>query len=365
MRRSRSPLAIAALVALSAAGLVAPDALAADPPGDRTSPSGHAQPTVSTHGPRSRRVVALTFDDGYAPWNVRRILAVLRSEGVTATFFLNGIYMQRDPALWRAVGRGGYAIGNHTYMHDDVTRMTSGRLVADLRRNQRVVEAATGRPMAPMFRPPYGRRNAATDAAAAAAGFPAIVMWDASAADATYHPRAAASIRAATRGRSGSIILFHAGPRLTPRILRAVIRSYRARGFAFVTVPQLLGLPDAAGSLAWREGSCRVGDRSLECVPGDGVAPAPPGDDLGAGPGAAEETGAAGGGDGATSMPRRTPVPARPPARASAWARGPDAEAIVAAITVGLLATILVVGALLGGLRPRRRARPPSGGRAG
>jgi hypothetical protein len=255
-------------------------------------------------------------------------------------------------------------------MHEDATKMTAAELVADLRRNRREVEAAIGRPMAPIFRPPYGRRNAAVDAAAAAAGFPAIVMWDVSAVDATYTPRAAVSIRAATRGRSGSIVLLHAGPSLTPRVLREIIRAYRARGFGFVTVPDLLGLPGAASTASAPSAAepqhepapdtCAGPIRSMDCDPGDVAAlPPPPGDDLGPGLAPAVVAGAA------TPAPRRTPVPDRPPARASAWARSPAAETGVAVATVGLLAATLVAGALLGGRGPRRGPRPAAAQPAG
>jgi peptidoglycan/xylan/chitin deacetylase (PgdA/CDA1 family) len=357
-------LALAGLLGVALAAVLAPPSWAVDPAGGHGSVAGRDEPAAVWRGPRDRRVVALTFDDGYAPWNVRRILRILDDEGVVATFFLNGIYLQRDPGLWRAFGRTGHAIGNHTYMHEDATRMTGDELVADLRRNERVVEAATGRSMAPVFRPPYGRRNAATDTAAARAGFPAIVMWDVSALDATRHPRAAASIRSAASGRAGSIVLLHAGPTLTPRILRSVIRSYRERGFAFVTVPDLLGLPDPRGPIGPAvvqavpvEVPCRAGDRNLDCAESDGLAPAPPGDDQG---GEASAPGTAGNATAATVRPAaasgRTPVADRPAARESAWARGPDAGTQVAVLTAGLLAALVAAGVLLGRRRPRRPA---------
>jgi len=368
MKPARRVVLLASLIGIAGlAGLAVAPSWAADPAIDGNGPiAGPARASLAWHGPRDRRVVALTFDDGYAPWNVRRIVGILREEGVRATFFLNGVYMRRDPALWRAIGQGGHAIGNHTYLHRDATRMSPDRLIADLLHNQRVVEAATGRPMAPIFRPPYGRRSAATDAAAAAAGFPSIVMWDTSAADATYTPRARTSIRSATRGRPGSIVLFHAGPSLTPRILREVIQSYRDRGFGFVTVPELLGLPAAAGRPAPGtplsepdDAACRGRDPRLECGLGDAAVPAaPPGDDLGA-PASDDEAGAstvaAGGAGPAAPAPRRSPVPDLPPARAAAWARGQGAETAVAVLTVGLLAGLLVVGALAG------RRRSPGG----
>ena len=43
-----------------------------------------------------------------------------------------------------------------------------------------------------------------------------------------------------TGGTNGSIVLMHAGPLNTPKALPGIIANYRARGFTFVTVPELL-----------------------------------------------------------------------------------------------------------------------------
>ena len=73
-------------------------------------------------------------------------------------------------------------------------------------------------------------------------GYPTLVMWDVDTRD--WSGISASRIVArAVRGTRGSIILMHAGPRNTTRALGAIIRNYRARGYAFVTVPELLGIP--------------------------------------------------------------------------------------------------------------------------
>jgi peptidoglycan/xylan/chitin deacetylase (PgdA/CDA1 family) len=93
--------------------------------------------------------------------------------------------------------------------------------------------------MAPIFRPPYGARNAATDRAAAIAGYPDVILWDHPSND-TYRLSDRQMLRNAIAGWPGSIVLMHIGPDATPRILAAVIASYRIRGYTFVTIPQLL-----------------------------------------------------------------------------------------------------------------------------
>jgi peptidoglycan-N-acetylglucosamine deacetylase len=215
-------------------------------------------PRVFRHGSRTLPVVALTFDDGWSDANAHLIVDILLREHVPATFFINGVWLAQDPAFWRSVADAGFVAGNHTYLHHDATTMTSDALVRDLQRNARVWLAVTGHPMSPLFRPPYGARNAATDLAAAEAGFPDVITWDAPADD-TGTLTDAQMIRSATAGGSGSIVLMHVGPDATPRILPSVIASYRARGYSFVTVPEILppyhpaphppATPDAASAL--------------------------------------------------------------------------------------------------------------------
>jgi peptidoglycan-N-acetylglucosamine deacetylase len=366
---------------------------AVSPPG-----LGTAQPPVVVfHGPRTDRVVALTFDDGYAPANVRQIFAELTRAGVAATFFVNGAYLRWDPKLWRSIAEAGYPIGNHTVLHEDVRNRPPGQVAADLARNARLVLAATGRPMIPVFRPPYGYHDAASDAAASAAGFPTIVLWDVTGGDASLRATDASVLANASAGRPGSIILLHAGPSVTPRILPALIAGYQARGFTFVTVPELLGIttPDA--------GLPGGGAASTPPESGGVVAPTPPavapaGDDRGGvpitpvmpispvtpitpvtpggvpapsagavpAPPAGEVTARHGSGPTAAAPQAGWDSPPLPPtvagsrglqdapslARDEAWARGPVRDGIVATATVALLGLLLLLGAIVG-----RRAR--------
>jgi peptidoglycan-N-acetylglucosamine deacetylase len=200
---------------------------------------GHA-PRLIYRGSAAKKVVALTFDDGWSAKNGRTILSILVREHVKATFFLNGVWLAKDPDLWQAIAGHGFVVGNHTYLHQDVTKMGWTEMQRDLQRNARVWEAVTGTKMAPLFRPPYGYRNATTDLAAARAGFPNVVLWDVDPKDTVKRMTDGQLIHNASMGRAGSIVLLHVGPDATPRILARVIASYRARGFTFVTVPELL-----------------------------------------------------------------------------------------------------------------------------
>ena len=121
-----------------------------------TTPVNATVATVIDRGPAARKVVALTFDDGYAPVNVRSILEILVTEKVKATFFINGYYLSRDPQLWREVAAAGFPVGNHTYAHSILSGNTTRWIRKEIGQGARVVLRVTGRQPARAFRPPGG-----------------------------------------------------------------------------------------------------------------------------------------------------------------------------------------------------------------
>jgi peptidoglycan/xylan/chitin deacetylase (PgdA/CDA1 family) len=152
------------------------------------------------------------------------------------------MYVRWNPTLWKDIAAAGFPIGNHTYDHANLTTLSSDAIVADIHRDAYVFHELTGYSMAPFLRPPYGARNRVVDAAIRAAGYPTEILWNVVAGDTDGPISDAAQIARASAGGPGSIVLLHVGPASTPRILAAVIAKYRARGFSFVTIPQLLAL---------------------------------------------------------------------------------------------------------------------------
>lgn len=206
-----------------------------------------AEATLVFHGPRTAKVIALTFDDGWGVQATGEIFGILQRQHVAATFFPVAMDVERAPALWRAIAAAGYPIGNHTKNHPDLTRLPAWRVRAELHAAQAMIEAVTGRPMLPVFRPPYGAWNETVLQAAHDVGFDTALLWDVASADTARHSSWLSILGNAVGGRSGSIVLMHAGPSVTPAILDQVIDTYRSRGFRFVTVPQLLGTSVVAG----------------------------------------------------------------------------------------------------------------------
>lgn len=207
-------------------------------------PSTASSPAVSvmSHGPRSAGTVALTFDDGVNPANCRRILAILVSRGVPATFFPIADAMRADPAFWRLVVAAADPIGDHTLTHPQMVTLTEAQQFRQIDGARRLAESLSGAPLLRVFRPPYGTYDAATLSAAARAGFGTVLLWDTSGRDTSQHGTVAEMIAAAEEAREGSVILMHCGPNATPFILGPLLDHLEAAGLRPVTVPALLGL---------------------------------------------------------------------------------------------------------------------------
>jgi peptidoglycan/xylan/chitin deacetylase (PgdA/CDA1 family) len=191
-------------------------------------------------------VIAITIDDGFSTSAVLADLAILESEHVNATWFPIGHVVASAPDTWREVAGAGFPIGNHTYDHTNLTRHSYAQVLADIEKDNAVVGKVIGERLVPFVRPMGGSWNTTVLAAAAAAKERAVVLWDATTGDTGRLPGRAdvdLLVRNATRGTDGSIILMHANLPYTQQALPRIIAYYRERGFEFVTLGQMFGVP--------------------------------------------------------------------------------------------------------------------------
>ena len=186
------------------------------------------------------RELALTFDDGPGPYTPA-ILAILEARHVPATFFEVGVMEQYFHASTARIAADGDAIGDHTLAHAPMARLS--------RRDQRaqlLVGASDltryGARFPRLFRPPYGLWNAVTLSLLHRYRM-LMVLWTVDTND-YRRPGVRAIVASALKGaRPGAIILLHdAGGDRTETVaaLPKLIAGLRARGYRFVTVPELL-----------------------------------------------------------------------------------------------------------------------------
>jgi peptidoglycan-N-acetylglucosamine deacetylase len=99
--------------------------------------------------------VALTFDDGPHRLGTPAVLAALAAAGASATFFVVGEQVRRDPGIVRETLAAGHRLAVHGDRHRCQLRVAPRALRADLDRCAALVEDLAGAPVA-HARPPYG-----------------------------------------------------------------------------------------------------------------------------------------------------------------------------------------------------------------
>ncbi|MBC8101872.1 MAG: polysaccharide deacetylase family protein [Cytophagales bacterium] len=191
-----------------------------------------------------KKRVALTFDDGPHAATTQAILDILKRSRVPATFFFVGTMAERHPELVRAAFRDGHSIGNHTFHHVTMVKLSEADAVTEIKACGNVLKAATG--VSPhLFRPPGGQYHSVIAEDAAALGYHTI-LWTCDPGDyQRLHPATIAQ-RTLKTVTPGGIILLHSGVTETLRALPYIIQSLREAGYTFVTVDEMLRTDAAA-----------------------------------------------------------------------------------------------------------------------
>ncbi len=185
-----------------------------------------------------RKLVALTLDDGPTVAGLDAALPVLAAHDATATFFLIGHEVERQPGLVRRIVADGHEIGNHSYTHDMMVGHPAAFYDAEIVRTHHLLVRA-GAPAPRLFRPPYGKKLWGLPRAVERHGY-RMIMIDVEEPE-TTDPRAYAG-RLVAQAKPGSILLMHLmyrTNRTAREALPLVLDGLQARGFRVVTVGEL------------------------------------------------------------------------------------------------------------------------------
>lgn len=201
------------------------------------------------HGPRDRRRVAITFDDGPSRPASEALLDAMEELAVVGTFFWVGVNMTWHPDLIARADRAGHVIGNHSMHHSRKAGLkpTGGAHIDDAATELAAVLGRQPR----LYRPPWGWLTPWEGRRLSRRGY-TIVGWDVYTLDWQWpEPDGRWMAEQARREvQPGSIILFHDGnagvrewdKKETIRAVRHLVPALRADGYELVTAAELLGV---------------------------------------------------------------------------------------------------------------------------
>lgn len=212
-----------------------------------TSPSVEWFGSLTSHGPRDRSQVAITFDDGPDANFTLPIATILEQYGVRGTFFEVGKAIVRNPQITQELMDRGHVVGNHSYNHGAFSYLDPG--YPELAHTENVFRDQLRRCPA-LFRPPHGTHTPFMSRTVDRAGM-TLVTWDVSAKDWVETDAVALAKHILEKVRRGSIILLHdsidgepgANRSVVVQALPAILEGLKAKGLEPVTLDKLLGTP--------------------------------------------------------------------------------------------------------------------------
>lgn len=187
-------------------------------------------------------VVAMTFDDGPHPKLTPILLDMLKARGLRATFYLIGNRAVRYPQIVRRIMDEGHEIGNHSWSHPDLSRLSNKQILHEMDQTTRAIYDITGR-VPVTFRPPYGSFSRKQRLMLYEARNLPTILWSVDPQDWRRPGANAVASRILKGSRPGSIILSHDIQSGTIKAMPKTLDGLSKRGLKFGSVSQMMGWP--------------------------------------------------------------------------------------------------------------------------
>ncbi|SDN28798.1 polysaccharide deacetylase family protein [Acetanaerobacterium elongatum] len=185
-----------------------------------------------------KKQLAITFNAAWEADDIPALLALLKQQDVVSTFFLVGQWAEKNPREAKLIAEAGHEIGNHSYAHPDMTKLTASQIEADITKADAVIQQATG-VFPKYFRAPSGSYNdTVIELAKKLNHIP--VQWTIDSLDWKKPSPDEIATRVLKEADNGSIILFHTAIENTRTALPGIIASLRKQGYSFVKVSELI-----------------------------------------------------------------------------------------------------------------------------
>lgn len=205
---------------------------------------GETEDVLATLDP-TQKYVALTFDDGPHKDYTPRILDILKKYNAKATFYVLGNRLTYYPDIAKRAYDEGHEIGNHTWSHPNLTRLSKAELIEEVNNTSNEIAKIIGR-TPKTIRPPYGAYD---NTLKEVASMP-LILWSVDTLDWKHKNKERIKQVVQNNVTDGSIILMHDIHQASADALEDVIISLTKKGYHFVTVSELLELSNPAVAYA-------------------------------------------------------------------------------------------------------------------
>ncbi len=187
---------------------------------------------------REDKNIAISFDAAWGSDKTSKILNILKECDTPATFFLVGMWVDKNEELTKTIADYGHEIGTHSNTHKDFAKLSTDQITLELTTSKSKIERASGKEVT-LFRAPYGSYNNTVLEVAESLGLKTI-QWDVDSLDWKGISSKTIFENIVKKVKSGSIILCHNNADFIVDALPSILTTLKSRGYKFVTISNLL-----------------------------------------------------------------------------------------------------------------------------
>jgi probable sporulation protein (polysaccharide deacetylase family) len=206
----------------------------------QTKPKVHLQdlpPSPIYKGHPDKPMVTFIINVAWGNEYLSEMLATLKRHNISASFFLEGNWVKKNPELAKMIVSAGHEVGNHSYSHPDMKRLTAAQAREQMVKTNKIIEAATGE-KCEWFAPPSGSYRDETIKVAADLNMKT-VMWTVDTVDWQKPSPETLINRVMTKIDKGSMVLMHP-TESTAKSLDRLITLIEQKNLKIGTVSELM-----------------------------------------------------------------------------------------------------------------------------
>lgn len=212
----------------------------------------HEQPDVGTDnkkvleenkgiclGNTEKKIVYLTFDEGYEAGYTPELLKTLKENEVKATFFITAHFVNTQSDLVKQMIDEGHIIGNHTVNHKSMPELSEDKIRTEVMDLHQVIHEKFNYEMK-YIRPPKGEYSENTLQVTNRLGY-TTVMWSFAYEDwnEDKQPDEATSKKKILDNlHNGEIMLLHGNSKTNTNVLDSVIKEAKNMGYEFKSLDE-------------------------------------------------------------------------------------------------------------------------------
>lgn len=218
-------------------------------PQEGASPQANATPEELSAswayyiGNPKEKVLYLTFDCGFENGNTPAILKALKNHHAPATFFVVGNFLETSPDLIRQMRKDGHTIGNHTFHHPDMSKISTKEAFAkELSDVESLYQEITGEEMTRFYRPPQGIYSPENLQMAKELGYHTF-FWSLAYVDwyeDNQPTKEEAFAKLLPRVHPGAVVLLHNTSDTNAEILDELLGKWEDMGYSFRSLEDLI-----------------------------------------------------------------------------------------------------------------------------